>query len=113
MQSSLATKDDFHALRTEMQASRERILTLLYQHKLEFQQALATQREDFIRRWRSSASISTPHWQNSAKSFYAALAETKLDLHKALIGHIGSSTASPHWWWAACISSPAMCINYS
>jgi hypothetical protein len=52
-----------------MQASHERILTLLYQHKLEFQQALATQREDFIRRWRSSASISTPHWQNSAKSF--------------------------------------------
>lgn len=77
MQSNLATKDDFHALRTEMQASHERILTLLYEHKLEFQQALAQQREYF------NAALA-----KQREEFYAALAETKLDLHKALIGHI-------------------------
>ncbi|SHN39518.1 hypothetical protein SAMN05192549_1109 [Duganella sacchari] len=88
MQSSLATKDDFHALRTEMQASHERILTLLYEHKLEFQQALATQREDFHTALAQQREYFNAALAKQREEFYAALAETKLDLHKALIGHI-------------------------
>lgn len=52
---SFATKDDI-----------QRVLALLYEHKLEFQTALAKQREDFN----------------------AALAKQREDLHKSLMSHM-------------------------
>lgn len=48
IRASFATKDDIQLLRTEMHAGHERILTLLYDHKLEMKTAMAQQREDFI-----------------------------------------------------------------
>lgn len=47
IRASFATKDDIQLLRTEMRDGHERILTLLYEHKLEMKAAMAQQREDF------------------------------------------------------------------
>jgi len=55
IRTSFATKDDV-----------QRILNLLYEHKLEIFAALSKQREDF----------------------YAALTQVQIDLHKTLIGHV-------------------------
>jgi hypothetical protein len=48
IRTSFATKEDVASLRNEIHASTERIIGLLHEHKLEFNIALAKQREDFF-----------------------------------------------------------------
>lgn len=63
---SFATKDDI-----------QRVLALLYEHKLEFHAALAKQREDF------HAALA-----KQREDFNAALAQQREDLHKSLMSHM-------------------------
>lgn len=65
IRTSFATKEDVQSLRNEIHASTERIIGLLQQHKLEFNMALAKQREDF----------------------FAALARQREEFHTALARH--------------------------
>ncbi|MHA4871234.1 hypothetical protein ACXZ1M_26450 [Duganella sp. PWIR1] len=107
---SFATKDDVQALRAEMHAGHERILTLIYETKIElldrmnkqgeelqgamakqreeFYAALATQREDFYTALAKQREDFHTALAKQREDFYTALAETKLDLHKALMGHL-------------------------
>ncbi|MYM32369.1 hypothetical protein GTP58_28960 [Duganella sp. CY15W] len=84
MQSSLATKDDFHALRSEMQAGHERILTLLYGHKLESQEALAADREDFHTALAQQREYFNAALAEQREYFNAALAEQREYFNAAL-----------------------------
>jgi hypothetical protein len=43
---SCSTKEDVQSLRLEMHAGHERIIAMLYEHKLEFQAALSKQHDD-------------------------------------------------------------------
>lgn len=110
IRNSFATKDDIHALRAEMHAGQERILTLIYGTKVdllgamsnqreEFHAALAKQREEFAaalakQREEFAAALARQREEFSValakqrEDFYTALAETKLDLHKALMSHL-------------------------
>jgi hypothetical protein len=47
IRTSFATKEDVASLRNEIHACTERIMGLLHEHKLEFNIALAKQREEF------------------------------------------------------------------
>ncbi|MRW93645.1 hypothetical protein GJ699_26990 [Duganella sp. FT80W] len=73
IRNSFATKDDIQALRAEMHASHERILTLLYDLKLELQTVSAKQREDF------QLALA-----KQREEFYAALAAQRAEFHAAL-----------------------------
>lgn len=73
IRASFATKDDIQLLRTEMHAGHERILTLLYEHKLEMKAAMAQQREDF------SAALA-----KQREDFNAALARQREEFNAAL-----------------------------
>jgi hypothetical protein len=45
-QANCSTKDDMQSLRAEMHSGHDRIIRTLYEHKLEFQETLARQRDD-------------------------------------------------------------------
>jgi hypothetical protein len=47
IRASFATKDNIQLLRSEMYAEHERILSLLYEHKLQMQTVMTQQREEF------------------------------------------------------------------
>lgn len=73
IRASFATKDDIQLLRTEMRDGHERILTLLYEHKLEMKAAMAQQREDFI-----------TALAKQREEFHIALAQQSHDFNAAL-----------------------------
>jgi hypothetical protein len=68
-----ATKEDLQLLRTEMHAGHERIVTLLYEHKLQMLNAMSQQREDF------QAALA-----KQREDFQAALAKQREDFHIAI-----------------------------
>lgn len=88
IRTSFATKEDV-----------QRILTLLYEHKLEIHDALSRQREDFHaamfkQREDFTAALSkqredfTAALSKQREDFNAVLAQVQIDLHKTLISHI-------------------------
>ncbi|MYM67582.1 hypothetical protein GTP45_12160 [Pseudoduganella sp. FT55W] len=98
IRANCATKEDIQLLRTEMHAGHERILTLLYEHKLQMQSAMAQQREDFLtalakQREDFHTALAKQREDLHAalakqrEDFNAALAKTQVDLHKAILSH--------------------------
>lgn len=84
IRASFATKDDIQLLRTQMRDGHERILTLLYEHKLEMKTAMAQQREDF-----NAALVKQREDFNAAmgglrEDFTSALAKQREDFTAAL-----------------------------
>lgn len=74
IRTNFATKDDVQSLRAEIHAATERIMKVLYEHKLEFNHALAKQCEDL------HAALARQH-----EEFGVALARQRRAL-KSLVG---------------------------
>jgi len=84
IRASFATKDDIQLLRTEMRDGHERILTLLYEHKLEMKTAMAQQREDFNAALVKQREDFTAAVGGLREDFTAALAKQREDFNAAL-----------------------------
>lgn len=92
---SFATKDDVQALRAEMHAGHERILTLIYETKIELlgrmnkqgeelQGAMAKQREEFQAALAKQREEFQTALAKQREDFYTALAKQREDFHTAL-----------------------------
>jgi hypothetical protein len=81
IRASFATKDDIQLLRTEMRDGHERILTLLYEHKLEMKTAMAQQREDFNAALGTQREEFTAALARQREEFAAALARQRDDFY--------------------------------
>jgi len=87
IRTSFATKDDVQSLRAEIHAATERIMTVLYEHKLEFTIALAKQREDFTAAVTKQRDDFTAALTKQREDLTASMVEQRVELHKTLMSH--------------------------
>ncbi|USX24561.1 hypothetical protein NHH73_18280 [Oxalobacteraceae bacterium OTU3CINTB1] len=99
IRTSFATKEDVQSLRNEIHASTERIIGLLHEHKLEFNNALAKQREEFkdaLAKQREDffAALSAQREEfkdalaNQRDEFKDALVEQRITLYNMQMSHM-------------------------
>ncbi|MYM26067.1 hypothetical protein GTP46_25895 [Duganella sp. FT135W] len=81
---SFATKDDIQLLRSEMRDGHERILALLYEHKLEMKTAMAQQRDDFNAALAKQREDFNAALAKQWEDFHTALTTTHMDFYKFL-----------------------------
>jgi len=84
IRTSFATKEDVQSLRNEIHASTDRIIGLLHQQKLEFNMALAKQREDFFAALAAQRDEFKDALAAQREDFFAALAAQRDEFKGAL-----------------------------
>lgn len=98
IRTSFATKDDVQSLRAEIHAATERIMTILYEHKLEFTiapvkqredltAALTTQREDFTAALTKQRDDFAASLTKQREDLTTSMVEQRVELHKTLMSH--------------------------
>ena len=88
IRTSFATKEDVQSLRNEIHASTERIIGLLHEHKLEFNNALAKQREDFFAALSAQREEFKDALANQRDEFKDALVEQRITLYNMQMSHM-------------------------
>ncbi len=88
IRTSFATKEDVASLRNEIHASTERIIGILHEHKLEFNTALAKQRDEFKDALAKQREDFFAALSKQRDEFKDALAEQQITLYKMHTAHI-------------------------
>ena len=88
IRTSFATKEDVQSLRNDIHASTERIIGLLHEHKLEFNNALAKQREDFFAALSAQREEFKDALANQRDEFKDALVEQRITLYNMQMSHM-------------------------
>ena len=88
IRTSFATKEDVQSLRNEIHASTERIIGLLHEHKLEFNNALTKQREDFFAALSAQREEFKDALANQRDEFKDALVEQRITLYNMQMSHM-------------------------